>query len=105
MRESRKHGSVRGARGATRVPTATQTSPVHHAPQRGGSLAARGARAAGPAHAAIGVLMPGIESHQDQQARLTAFHQGLAKADGLMAATSRLMCWGAVDIERMRALD
>src|SRR5262247_1272799 len=46
MRESRPYGSVRGACDETHVPTAT-AARVHHASrQRGGRLAARGARAA-----------------------------------------------------------
>src|SRR5262245_42803039 len=45
VRESRTHGSGRGARGETHVPTATP-SRVHHAPRRRGGVAARGAGAA-----------------------------------------------------------
>src|SRR5262245_33108797 len=43
VRESRTHGSGRGARGETHVPTATP-APVHHAARRrGGGVAAGGA--------------------------------------------------------------
>src|SRR6516225_4104811 len=45
MRESCTYGSGRGARGETRVPTAT-TPRVHHGACRRGSMAVRGARAA-----------------------------------------------------------
>ena len=47
MRESRTYGSGRGACHEMHVPTATETPRVHHAARWcGGSMAARGARAA-----------------------------------------------------------
>src|SRR5262249_3799512 len=46
MRESRTYGSGRGACDETHVPTATAPRVHHAAGQRGGGLAARGARAA-----------------------------------------------------------
>src|SRR4029077_20615969 len=44
MRESRTYGSGRGASDETHVPTATQTSGLHHAARRRGVVADRGAR-------------------------------------------------------------
>src|SRR5262245_27497862 len=46
VRESRTHGSGRGARGETHVPTATQPSSVHHAARRRSGVAADDAGAA-----------------------------------------------------------
>jgi putative ABC transport system substrate-binding protein len=65
-------------------------------------LAAR-AQQGGPT-GRVGVLMPGAESDQEEQSRLTAFQQGLAKAgwtDGHNVLIDYR--WGALDIDRTRA--
>jgi putative ABC transport system substrate-binding protein len=52
----------------------------------------------------IGVLMPGTESDQDQQSRVTAFQQGLAKAGWINGRNVQIdYRWGALNIDRMRA--
>jgi putative ABC transport system substrate-binding protein len=52
----------------------------------------------------IGVLMPGTESDQDQQSRVTAFQQGLAKARWVNGRNVQIdYRWGALDIDRTRA--
>jgi putative ABC transport system substrate-binding protein len=52
----------------------------------------------------IGVLMPGTESDQDGQSRITAFEQGLAKAGWSNGRNVRINYrWGALDFDRTRA--
>jgi hypothetical protein len=46
----------------------------------------------------IGMLMPGTESDQDGQSRVTAFQQGLAMPDGPIIATFRSTIVGARSI-------
>jgi putative ABC transport system substrate-binding protein len=51
----------------------------------------------------IGVLMPGTESDQDGQSRVTAFQQGLAKLGWTDARNVQIdYRWGALDPDRMR---
>jgi len=51
----------------------------------------------------IGVLMPGTESDQEEQLRVTAFQQGLAKLGWTDARNVQIdYRWGGVDIDRMR---
>ena len=51
----------------------------------------------------IGVLMPGTEIDQEEQLRITAFQQGLAKLGWTGAGNVRIdYRWGALDIDRMR---
>jgi putative tryptophan/tyrosine transport system substrate-binding protein len=58
------------------------------------------ARAQQAAVPRIGVLMPGTESDQEEQLRVTAFQQGLAKL-GWTRKVQVDYRWGALDIERM----
>jgi putative ABC transport system substrate-binding protein len=52
----------------------------------------------------IGVLMPGTESDQDGQSRVTAFQQGLAKAGWANGRNVQIdYRWGALDVDRTRA--
>ena len=52
----------------------------------------------------VGVLMPGTESDQEEQSRLTAFQQGLAKAGWTNGHDVQIdYRWGALDIDRTRA--
>jgi putative ABC transport system substrate-binding protein len=61
------------------------------------------ARAQQPAMPRIGVLMPGTESDQEEQLRITAFQQGLAKLGWIDSRKLQIdYRWGALDIERMR---
>jgi putative ABC transport system substrate-binding protein len=65
-------------------------------------LAARGQQ--GGAVPRVGVLMPGTESDQEEQSRLTAFQQGLAKAGRTNGHDVQIdYRWGALDIDRTRA--
>jgi putative tryptophan/tyrosine transport system substrate-binding protein len=65
-------------------------------------LAAR-AQQSGPVRR-IGVLMPGTESDQEEQSRVTAFQQGLAKAGWTNGRNVQIdYRWGALDIDRLRA--
>jgi putative tryptophan/tyrosine transport system substrate-binding protein len=51
----------------------------------------------------IGVLMPGTESDQEEQLRVTAFQQRLAKLGWTDARNVQIdYRWGGVDIDRMR---
>src|SRR5499427_5808207 len=60
------------------------------------------AQQAGPIRR-IGVLMPGTASDQDEQLRVTAFQQGLAKLGWTDARNVQIdYRWGGVDIDRMR---
>ena len=79
MRESRTYGSVRGACDETHVPTATAAGVHHAARRRGGSVAARGARAAGERCRWIGVLSQRAADDPEPQTRVAAFRQGLKR--------------------------
>ena len=51
----------------------------------------------------IGVLMPGTEIDQEEQLRVTALQQGLAKLGWTDARNVQIdYRWGALDIDRMR---
>jgi len=53
----------------------------------------------------IGVLMPGSEGDKEEQARVTAFQQGLAKAGWMNGRNAQIdYRWGALDLDRLRAL-
>jgi putative ABC transport system substrate-binding protein len=53
----------------------------------------------------IGVLMPGTESDKEEQARVTTFQQGLAKAGWMNGRNVQIdYRWGALDLDRLRAL-
>ena len=52
----------------------------------------------------IGVLMPGSESDLEEQSRITAFQQGLAKAGWTNGRNAQVdYRWGALDVGRTRA--
>ena len=73
----------------------------------GGAAAAwpLAARAQQTAMHRVGVLMPGTESDQEEQSRLTAFQQGLAKAGWMNGRNAQIdYRWGALDLDRLRAL-
>jgi putative ABC transport system substrate-binding protein len=58
----------------------------------------------GTAMRRIGVLMPGTETDQEEQSRVTAFQQGLAKAGWTNGSNVQIdYRWGALDIDRVRA--
>jgi putative ABC transport system substrate-binding protein len=66
-------------------------------------LAARGQQG-GPTRR-IGVLMPGTESDQEEQSRVTAFQQGLARAGWTDGRNVQIdYRWGALDTDRMRTI-
>jgi len=72
----------------------------------GGAAAAwpLAARAQQTAMHRVGVLMPGTESDQEEQSRLTVFQQGLAKAGWTNGHDVQIdYRWGALDIDRTRA--
>jgi putative tryptophan/tyrosine transport system substrate-binding protein len=61
------------------------------------------ARAQQQAMQRIGVLMPGTETDQEEQLRVTAFQQGLTKLGWTGARNIQIdYRWGALDIDRMR---
>jgi len=78
------------------------TKILSHARRRGG-LAARGARAAGRADAAHGVLHAGSADDPHIQARNTAFLQSLQQLGRTEGRSARIdIRWGAADADRFR---
>ena len=78
---------------------------VHHAPrQRGGGLAARGARAAGRPRAGIGVLAPYDENDPEGKLRYSTFTQALAALGWTDGRNVRIDLRWYGDGNRIRAL-